>query len=73
MKLAHCRAVPASSNGEALLGEPAVVSPAEADVPAEALDVRWRELAQRSREHALTREGAAEAERQVSFRKTVVS
>lgn len=49
-----------------------MVSPAEAGVPAGALELRWRELARRTRAHALTREGAAEAERQVSSRRTVL-
>ena len=47
------------------MGEPAVLSPAEVGLPAGALELRWRELARRTRAHALTREGTAEAERQV--------
>lgn len=65
MRLAHCRAVPADSQ-DGVLGEPPALSPAEADVPAGALELRWRELARRTRARALTWEGAAEAERQVS-------
>ena len=73
MRLVHCRAVPADSQSDALLGKPDVASPAEADVPAGALELRWRELARRTRAHALSREAAAEAERQVSSSKTATS
>lgn len=67
IRLAPYHAVPVGAEGEALPGEPAALSPAEADVPAGALELRWRELARRTRAYALTLEGAAEAERQVNY------
>ena len=57
--------MPADTGGAAPLGEPSVLSSVEANVPAGALELRWRELSRRTSEHALTRAAAADAERQV--------